>query len=419
MINLLSESFRKRFWLTLMLVLWGLTLSSLVGAEGSFGWRLLRIAAVLVVTAAAYFLSIRIPRLGAVLVIILGSIALSIAVVFGFYHLMKAGVTWRVVMGLLDLLIGVVLLVLASRRLFSGIARGWLFLTVPVLFIVVLVIIWTIMPAVLATNVPRIPVGKKTPADFGLSAQQVRFAASDGVELGGWYIPSTNKSTKVPAIVLRHGSGSTGSDVLAQAAILSRHGYSVLIADARGHGLSSGRAMDFGWYGNADINGAISFLVKQVNVDIKRIAVVGFSMGGEEAIGALADDARISAVIAEGATARTDADKIWLQEAYGFRGRIQMGLEWIQYSLTDLLTEAKKPLALSDAVRVAAPRPVLLITAGEVEDELYAAKYMQQHSPSTVTIWTVPGAEHIQGLSVSPADWERMVIDFLDDSLIR
>ena len=67
-----------------------------------------------------------------------------------------------------------------------------------------------------------------------------------------------------------------------------------------------------------------------------RIAVLGLSMGGEEAIGAAGADGRIAAVVAEGATGRTDADKAWFADLYGFRGRIQLGLEWLQYTLTDL-----------------------------------------------------------------------------------
>ena len=104
---------------------------------------------------------------------------------------------------------------------------------------------------------------------------------------------------------------------------------------------------------------------------------------------------------------------------YGIRGRIQLGLEWVQYSLTDLLTDASKPVALVDAARAAAPRPVLLIAAGRVPDEGHAAAYIQQHAPASVTTWIVAGAGHTQGLSVAPAEWERTMIGFLDAALVR
>ena len=69
---------------------------------------------------------------------------------------------------------------------------------------------------------------------------------------------------------------------------------------------------------------------------MEKVAVVGMSMGGEEAIGAIGSDHRIAAVIAEGATARTDLDKGWLGEVYGARGWIQLKLEWLQYRVHGL-----------------------------------------------------------------------------------
>ena len=50
-------------------------------------------------------------------------------------------------------------------------------------------------------------------------------------------------------------------------------------------------------------------------------------MGGEEAIGASASNDLIRAVVAEGATARTAADKGWLSDEYGLRGVLQEQIE--------------------------------------------------------------------------------------------
>lgn len=80
--------------------------------------------------------------------------------------------------------------------------------------------------------------------------------------------------------------------------------------------------MDFGWHGEADIAAAIDFLTRQPSVDTDRIVVVGLSMGAEEAIGAIGVDSRIAAVVAEGASARTDEDKTWLVDVYLWRGQV-------------------------------------------------------------------------------------------------
>ncbi|MFZ0012578.1 MAG: alpha/beta fold hydrolase, partial [Acidimicrobiia bacterium] len=230
-----------------------------------------------------------------------------------------------------------------------------------------------------------------------------------------WYAPSTNGAT----VILRHGAGSDASSVFPQAGVLAAHGFGVLVTDARGHGRSQGRAMEFGWFGDLDIGAAVDFLVAQPEVDAGKIAVVGMSMGGEEAIGAIGSDPRIAAVVAEGATARTDADKRWLAEVYGFRGRIQLGLEWAQYSVTDLLTDASKPLPLANAARSAAPRPILLIAGGEMADEVHVIDYLNEQAGGNVSTWTVGDAGHIEGLATDPAGWEEEVVGFLETALMQ
>jgi pimeloyl-ACP methyl ester carboxylesterase len=237
--------------------------------------------------------------------------------------------------------------------------------------------------------------------------------AEDRTELFGWYVPPMDGKTAV----LRHGAGSTASDVLPQARVLLDNGYGVLLTDARGHGSSGGTSMDFGWHGDADIAAAIDFLTTQPEVDPDRIVVVGLSMGGEEAIGALAADGRIAAVVAEGATARTEADKAWLADAYGWRGWVQIKLEWAQYTLASLLTTATKPASLAESAAGAWPRPILMVAAGKVDAETDAARHIQTAARGNVAIWAVPEADHIGGLAVAPEQWEETVITFLDSAI--
>jgi pimeloyl-ACP methyl ester carboxylesterase len=267
--------------------------------------------------------------------------------------------------------------------------------------------------AVAATNVPPTAVGATTPGESGLPFSEVRFATADGISLAGWYIPSRNRA----AVVLLHGAGSTRSSVLENAVVLARHGYGVLLFDARGHGRSDGRAMDFGWYGDQDVAAGVSFLQAQPTVNDESIAAVGLSMGGEEAIGAAAHDERIRAVVAEGATNRISADKAWLSDDFGWRGALQEGLDRLTYGLTDLLTTAEQPIALHDAVTASAPRPVLLIAGGDLADEAHAGRYIQSASPGTVDLWVVPGTGHTAALDNHPSQWEQRVTTFLDNAL--
>ena len=179
-----------------------------------------------------------------------------------------------------------------------------------------------------------------------------------------------------------------------------------------------GRAMDFGWYGDKDIAAAVGYLERRADVDPERIGAVGMSMGGEEVIGAMAHDARIKATVAEGATGRVFADHAFLSSEYGVRGGVQRGVDWLTYSLADVLTAARPPISLRDAVAAAAPRPVLLIAAGRVADEAVADNAIEAGAPSSVDVWVVPGATHTGGLHARPQEWNARVASFLDRALL-
>jgi pimeloyl-ACP methyl ester carboxylesterase len=266
--------------------------------------------------------------------------------------------------------------------------------------------------AVMLTNVPPTPVGAVTPASSGLSYADVDFRTADGAGLSGWFVPARNGA----AIVLLHGAGENRSATLPQAMILARRGFGVLMVDARGHGSSGGRGMDAGWYGDTDVTAAVDFLCTQQSVDPNRVGVLGLSMGGEEAIGAAAADRRIRAVVAEGATGRTAADKAgWLPG--GVTGALQRAIDRITFAVAGLLTPAAQPMPLHEAISAAPRTHFLLITAGAVVDERRAAEHFRTAAPDRVEVWTVPGASHTHGLQARPGSWERHVVAFLDQVL--
>jgi pimeloyl-ACP methyl ester carboxylesterase len=343
-----------------------------------------------------------------------GLLATAVGAGIGLPHAAKTGLSVATVAGLALLLVGLVLCGLGVRSVLRGMRRRYWILLVPLILVVGYVVVWSLGLAVAVNTVPRTALGERTPASLGLRYEDVRFETSDGVELAGWYLPSRNGA----AVALMHGAGSTRSAVLNQAAVLAEHGYGVLLFDARGHGQSGGRAMDFGWYGDADVGAAVDVLAERDDVDPARIGAVGMSMGGEEAIGAAAGDSRIRAVVAEGATNRVAGDKAWLPEEYGVRGTLQQGMDRLTYAATDLLTGADPPVTLREAVAASDPDDrFLLITAGGTPDELHAAEYIRGGSPTQVTIWTVDGAGHTGGLRTAPDQWERRVTGFLDRSL--
>jgi pimeloyl-ACP methyl ester carboxylesterase len=347
-----------------------------------------------------------------VLALIGACIGLVTGVGIGLRWLRAGVVSVGTVLGVAALVAGLVLLVWGIWRIGHRTTRWARFAARSLVVLLAAVVVWILSPALIATNVPPLQ-HTRTPDDFGLTAEEVRFEAEDGTEMFAWYVPPTEGKVAV----LRHGAGSTASQVLSHARVLVDNGYGVLATDARGHGLSEGIGMDFGWFGDADIASAVGFLIGQPEVDPNRIVVVGLSMGGEEAIGGIGSDPRIAAVVAEGASARTEEDKIWLADVYGWRGRLQVGLEWVQYAFTAALTEAPQPVPLAEAAKSAAPRPILLIAAGERPDETEAARHIAEASDGNVSVWTIPGADHVGGLAIAPDEWEAKAVGFLETAL--
>lgn len=345
-----------------------------------------------------------------------GVLVLAVGIGLGPRHAAKEGVTPTSVLGFALVAAGLLVVAWAVRHLLAHQRRRWWLLTVPVLLVTAYVGTWTLGQAVAASFPPRPDLGSRTPADLDLAFQPVAFPAVDGVRLAGWYLPARNGA----AVVLLHGAGSTRTAVLDHAAVLNRAGYGVLLFDARGHGRSAGHGMDFGWYGDADVVGAIDFVATRSDVSAARVGLVGMSMGGEEAIGAAGIDDRVAAVVAEGATNRVSEDKAFL-DRYGVRGRLQQGIDRVTYSLTGLLTDAPRPPALRDSVTDATtrdrPTAFLLVTGGDLPDERHAADLIRAAAPGAVEVWTVPDAGHTAGLRTAPDLWEDRVVGFLDRTL--
>jgi dienelactone hydrolase len=387
----------------------GVAFAVLLGLDGSPVWRVARVLVVIAVAAAAVWFTRRAGRTGrgaAALLFGIAGTAAGAGVASG--HLAKAGLDAAAMAAAVVLVTGVVLLGWGTAALVRATPGWWRLLAVPGAMVLLWFVLWPLSLAVYATNLPPGPPGPATPAAYGLPYQDVTFGTADGVLLSAWYIPPRNGA----AVVLLPGSGSTRTAVLGQAAVLARHGYGALLVDPRGHGRSGGHAMDFGWWGGRDIAAAVSFLARRPGIHAGSIALLGESMGGEQALAAAGSDPRIRAVVAEGATGQQLADRGWLP--HGVDGVLQRGMEWVQYTAAGLLSRAPQPVSIGDGIRAAAPRPVLIIAGGAVADEPAAARWFQAASPATVQVWVIPQAGHTQGLATAPRAWEARVISFLN-----
>jgi len=142
------------------------------------------------------------------------------------------------------------------------------------------------------------------PALDALGGEVVRLRSRDGLRLAGRWLPASPAAsdgwTADPheAIILLHGwSGSVAPDLVEYAPFLRRTA-AVLGVDFGGHGDSDDAPTTFGWREVEDVAGALAWLGER---GIRRVALVGSSMGGITAIASVA-------ILGDGALLAADAN---------------------------------------------------------------------------------------------------------------
>jgi uncharacterized protein len=256
---------------------------------------------------------------------------------------------------------------------------------------------------ILATHRPRAAV---EPADLGRPYEQVTIRTSDGLDLAAWYAPSRNGAAVI--------SYPTRQGKLPQARMLARHGYGVLLLDARGYDASEGDPNVFGWDDAKDINAAVAWLGRRPDVNAGRIGGIGFSVGGEMMLQAAASNRGLRAVVSEGAGSRSLREDV----LRGPRGWLALPEAALQTAAVAVMSGTAPPPALDDLVGRIAPRPTFLIYAGHGVDseELNVDFYRAASAPKT--LWLIAEAGHVGGLQARPAEYEQRVTRFFDQALL-
>lgn len=126
--------------------------------------------------------------------------------------------------------------------------------------------------------------------------EAVRFYTVDSISLAAWYAPSQNGQT----IVVMHGFAANRSQVLEVSQMLRDQGFGVFTYDTRAHGESGGKEIGYGEKEVEDLRAAMDWLERRPEVDISRVGVYGFSLGGFIAAREAVSDKRISALVLAG-----------------------------------------------------------------------------------------------------------------------
>ncbi len=368
------------------------------------------VALVAVLAVAVLLVRAARPAVGAVVVATLGALFVG----DGGTHVVHASsgeVDALDVTGAAAALAGVVLLGLAVvgafRRSGGPRRRGWRWADrLATLLVVAVLATFLVAPVVtgaVQVHLPRRPVAAPPSEEF----LPVTLRAEDGPALQAWYRPSRNGAA---VMVLNSARGDHGGSA-GHARLLADHGYGVLVYDARGTGGSEGTPNGWGWTWLPDVEAGLDFLSEQPDVADGGVGLLGLSTGADVAIEAAALDPRIRAVVADGATAQGFADR-----PEGWSAAVSLGP---MYLAGRLLTGRSPNAPLEEAIAAVAPRPVLLVAAGSIPQEIPLNRRYEAAGASDVELWELPDVRHTSGLTSRPEEYADRVLGLLDDALLR
>jgi pimeloyl-ACP methyl ester carboxylesterase len=246
----------------------------------------------------------------------------------------------------------------------------------------------------------------------GAAKEHFSVRASDGVELRGWKVRSRMPSANW--VLLFHGVSDNRTGVLGHAELLLRHGYNVVMMDARAHGESGGTMATYGWKERYDTVAIADALCSSERV--RHLGALGVSMGAAIALQSGAVEPRIEGLVAEDPFANLrevsyDYAGLFLTPLLGktlFRPATMLAMHEIAKE------GGFRPEDVSQEKAVAARAFPILLICGTRDRRIPCrhAEGIYQAAPGPKELWVVAGASHAAALGYAPAEYENRVITF-------
>ena len=234
----------------------------------------------------------------------------------------------------------------------------------------------------------------ETSDTYSLRYEEVFFKSKDGTTLYGWFIPAVGDA--VGTVIHLHGNFANLTYYFKQISWLTSQNFNVFTFDYRGYGWSEGIPSRSGIY--EDSVAAIEYIMSKPDIDHDNVFVFGQSLGGANAIVAIAknDFPKIRAIAIEGAfySYREEAqDKMILtvQEKIGNIPCLSLQIRLISFLS---VTNSHSPGEFIDQV---SPIPVLLIHCTQDSIVSYHhSEWLYEKANEPKYIWIIKGCKHLQ-----------------------
>jgi hypothetical protein len=230
----------------------------------------------------------------------------------------------------------------------------------------------------------------------------VQISAFDEAPLRAWYIQPQHGNGD--AVILLHGLGDNRLGMQGYAEIFLAHGYSVLMPDARAHGLSGGVHPTFGLLERDDIRRWFEWIEREHHPGC--IFGFGESMGAAQLLQALDSETNFCAVAAESSFAS------FREIGYDRMGQQFHAGPWVGRTILRPVVEIALAYTRWKYHLDLASVPVLLIH-GQVDSNIPVrhSRRIKLANPQVV-LWEVPGADHCGAISVAPAELEHRTLSW-------
>ena len=250
-----------------------------------------------------------------------------------------------------------------------------------------------------------------TPYETNVKHEKVTFAARDGVNISGWWLPQP-ASNKV--VIGCHGHRGKKADLLGIGSGLWRAGYNVLIFDFRGRGSSGDSVCSLAFHEVSDLRGAVEYAHQRVPE--AQIGVVGYSMGAAVSLLAAAEEPRIQAIVADSSFS-VMRDVVHHRVA-AHRLPARMVVELADHWTGRLYGYRFHSVRPVEAIQRLAPRPVLLIHG--TADAIIPVEHgyqLHEAASDSCELWIAEGAAHCGAYFLDRPAYVQRVHTFFEHAL--
>lgn len=267
---------------------------------------------------------------------------------------------------------------------------------------------------------------RTSPHDLGMAFLDQEWTIRDQrtgrpVKITGWWIPAEPIAEKTALVI--HGYGDAKVGGIAWAPLLRELGFNVLAIDLRAHGKSEGHYSTAACWERFDVTQVLDQVLAERPEAMRRVVVLGVSLGAAvaAAMAEMRDD--LSATIMEcpyrsyRQAIRSHAERSGLPGRLFQNAAVRLA-ERIAHADFDALAPVRTIGRMKCPVMVIQSGDDPLVTEADAA-EIEAAVRSRPAESGPNVYWAVPEARHVMAMSAFPDDYREQVEMFLTAALAK